>query len=422
MRQILHVDMDAFFLSVELLERPDLVGRSCLVAFDGGRSVVLSASYEARAKGIRSAMPLARARALDPGVVVVEPRHELYREYSARVMEVFASYTPLVEPISVDEAFLDVTGSVRIFGSPLAIARDIRRRIREEMGLTASVGVASSKFVAKVASTQSKPDGLFFVPEERSDEFLRPLPVSALWGVGEKTRSRLVGHGLETIGDVADAPPALLRRLLGENGAKLAELARGRDPRPVEPRKQEKSVSADRTFAEDLTTVEEVRAELLDIAHRLGARLRRQGLSGQGISVKIRWADFTDVQRSRQLEHPTDASGALFEAAFRLAEPVAAEQLPAKSGIRLLSIRVDRLARAGAGQQFDVFDVEEQARSAEGAMDAVRDRFGDSSIRVAGVMRASAGEAASESRDSGGRAQTGTGRAGYPGRTRPDRP
>ncbi|MCB4207713.1 DNA polymerase IV [Arthrobacter sp. UM1] len=419
---MLHVDMDAFFLSVELLERPDLTGRSCLVAFDGGRSVVLSASYEARAKGIRSAMPLARARALDPGVVVVEPRHELYREYSARVMEVFSSYTPLVEPISVDEAFLDVTGSVRIFGSPLAIARDIRRRIREEMGLTASVGVASSKFVAKVASTQSKPDGLFFVPEDRADEFLRPLPVSALWGVGEKTRSRLVGHGMETIGDVADAPPALLRRLLGENGAKLGELARGHDPRPVEPRRQEKSVSADRTFAEDLTTVEEVRAELLDIAHRLGARLRRQGISGQGVSVKIRWADFTDVQRSRQLEHPTDASSALFEAAFRLAEPVAAEQLPAKSGIRLLSIRVDRLARADAGQQFDVFDVEEQARSAEGAMDAVRDRFGESSIRVAGVMRAGDDERSSGSRDGRGRAETGAGRAGYPGQTRPDRP
>ncbi|GAA1349370.1 DNA polymerase IV [Falsarthrobacter nasiphocae] len=392
MRQVLHVDMDAFFLSVELLERPELRGTSCLVAFDGPRSVVLSASYEARARGIRSAMPLARARGADPRVVVLEPRHELYRQYSARIMEIFRSFTPLVEPLSVDEAFLDVTGAEKMFGPPLAIAREIRRRIKDELGLTASVGVASTKFVAKVASTQSKPDGLFYVPAERTEEFLRPLPVGALWGVGAKSREALLAHGLSTIAHVADAPAGLMRRVLGENGVRIQALARGIDPRPVEPTHAEKSLSADRTFLKDLTSEDEAATALLDIAHRVGSRLRRQGLSGRGVSVKIRWADFTDVQRSRMLEHPTNVTSLIYSAARDLAAPVLAAGLPAKSGVRLLSIRVDRLVSADAGAQFDVFAEEEAASGADGAMDAVRARFGDSAITVAGILPPAAGE------------------------------
>ncbi len=392
---ILHVDMDAFFLSVELLERPELRGTSCLVAFDSGRSVVLSASYEARARGISSAMPLSRARAIDPGVIVIEPRHDLYRQYSQRVMEIFGSFTPLVEPLSVDEAFLDVGGAAKIFGTPLQIARLIRGRITSELGLTASVGVASSKFVAKVASTQSKPDGLFFVPPERTEEFLRPLPAHALWGVGGKSRETLERAGLRHIADVADADPRLLKRLLGEHGPRLQLLARGIDPRPVTPEREEKSLSADRTFAEDLSSLEEARTALLDIAHRLGARLRSQGVSGRGISVKIRWSDFTQLQRSRMLEHPSDAGKVIFDAALRLAAPVIEEMLPAQRGIRLLSIRVDHLAPTGHGQQFDMLQHEEHLRDAEGAMDAVRAKFGSQAITVAGIL--DSGQAAARS-------------------------
>jgi DNA polymerase-4 len=384
---ILHVDMDAFFLSVELLERPELMERSCLVAVDSGRSVVLSASYEARAKGIHSAMPLSRARAIDPGVVVIEPRHDLYYSYSEKVMAIFGSFTPLVEQLSVDEAFLDVAGAAKIFGSPLEIARQIRATIKAQLGLTASVGVATSKFVAKVASTQSKPDGLFFVPPEKTEAFLRGLPAKALWGVGAKSRDTLEKHGLMTIADVADADPRLLKRLLGEHGPRLQLLARGIDPRPVTSERIEKSLSADRTFAEDLTSMGDARTALLDIAHRLAGRLRRQGMSGKGISVKVRWTDFSQVQRSRQLDHPADSAKLIFDAAVRLTEPLVRENLAVQGGIRLLSIRVDHLVPVGHGQQFDVFHTEEHARDAEGAMDAVREKFGDSAITIAGILR-----------------------------------
>ncbi|MGW4156783.1 DNA polymerase IV [Micromonospora chersina] len=380
---ILHVDMDAFFASVEVRRRPELRGQPVVVGGIGPRGVVSSASYEARRFGVRSAMPTARARALCPHAVYLPPDFSQYSAASRAVMRIFRDVTPLVEPLSLDEAFLDVAGARRLFGSPTEIARLIRRRVAEEQELTCSVGVAPSKFVAKLGSTRAKPDGLLVVPAARVLEFLHPLPVAALWGVGERSAEALQRLGLRTVGDLAEAPPGLLRRAVGEASAgHLHELAWGRDPRRVSPEHVEKSIGAEVTFDTDVTDPAEIRRALLALAEKAGARLRAAGQVGRTVSLKVRLADFRTVSRSRTLGVPTDTAREMFDTAWALWTALAPGE-----PVRLVGVRMEGLAAADeTPQQLTLGAPERGWREAEAAADAAAARFGRSVIGPASLL------------------------------------
>ncbi|MFG3298559.1 DNA polymerase IV [Micromonospora chersina] len=380
---ILHVDMDAFFASVEVRRRPELRGRPVVVGGIGPRGVVSSASYEARRFGVRSAMPTARARALCPQAVYLPPDFTAYSAASRAVMRIFRDVTPLVEPLSLDEAFLDVAGARRLFGAPTEIARLIRRRVAEEQDLTCSVGVAPSKFVAKLGSTRAKPDGLLVVPATRVLEFLHPLPVAALWGVGERSAEALRRLGLRTVGDLAEAPPGLLRRAVGEASAgHLHELAWGRDPRRVSPEHVEKSIGAEVTFDTDVTDPAEIRRALLALAEKAGARLRAAGQVGRTVSLKVRMADFRTVSRSRTLGVPTDTAREMFDTAWALWTALAPGE-----PVRLVGVRMEGLAAAEeTPQQLTLGAPERGWREAEAAADAAAARFGRSVIGPASLL------------------------------------
>ncbi|MFD0787117.1 DNA polymerase IV, partial [Micromonospora azadirachtae] len=308
----------------------------------GPRGVVSSASYEARRYGVRSAMPMMRARALCPHAVYLPPDFTAYTDASRAVMQIFRDVTPLVEPLSLDEAFLDVAGARRLFGSPAEIARKIRARVEREQGLTCSVGVAPSKFVAKLGSTRAKPDGMLVVPASRVLEFLHPLPVDALWGVGERSAQALRRLGLATIGDLAEAPYAMLRKAVGEASANhLHALARGRDPRAVSPEHVEKSIGAEVTFEVDVTDPLEIRRALLALADKVGGRLRRAGQVGRTISLKVRLADFRTVTRSRTLPVATDTAREMFDTVWALWTVLAPGE-----PVRLVGVRAEGLAAA----------------------------------------------------------------------------
>lgn len=386
---VLHVDMDAFFVSVEVLERPELRGRPVLVGGLGARGVVAAASYEARRFGVHSAMPMSRALRLCPQAVVLPPRHGEYAAISRRVREIFLSVTPLVEPLALDEAFLDVSGARKLFGSPVEIAAGIRRRVAGELGLTCSVGIAPTKFLAKLASTRCKPDGLMVVPADGVLEFLHPLPVAALWGVGERTEERLRRLGLRTVGELARVPPETLRRELGNaQGAHLHELAWGRDPRPVRPHAPDKSVGAEETFEVDVREPEAVRRELLRLAEKVGARLRASGNLGRTVSVKLREPDFSTITRSRTLPEPTDLSRVIYLTSCELYEASGWERRP----LRLIGVRVENLAEAGpVARQLALDEPENGWREAEQAMDEAARRFGRGAIRPAALIRPARG-------------------------------
>ena len=391
-RVILHVDMDAFFVSVELLRRPELRGRQVVVAGSGPRSVVLSASYEARELGVGSAMPVSRARGLAPHAVYIEPSHGGYREYSQRIMEVLRSVTDLVEQVSVDEAFLDVTGSLRRLGGPVAIARGIRREVYEATGLVASIGVAGNKFIAKMASTGSKPDGLWLVPDDRILDFLDPLPVRRLWGVGEKTAANLDEAGLRTSGDVRGAGLDYLRRRLGQAaGTHLHQIVRGIDERPVVVERTEKSMGAEHTFTYDTDDLREIRAVLLQLSHDVARRLRRSGRRARGVAIKVRDRDFRTHSRSRALDQGITTGREVYEGAVRLL----AEMGPLPSRVRLVGVRVERLDEGDAGRQLSLWDGDGAAGlhaapewdEAESAMDVIRERFGPRGLQPASLVR-----------------------------------
>ena len=314
-RKILHVDMDAFYASVEIRDDPRLRGQPVAVGGSARRGVVLAASYEARPYGVHSAMPMARALRLCPGLVVVPPHFDRYVEASEQVFAIFHEFTPEVEGLSLDEAFLDVTRSIALFGSAEEQAAKIKARIRERLGLTASVGIAEVKFAAKVASDLRKPDGLVVVPQGGVAAFLAPLPVSRLWGVGPKTEKVVLALGLRTIGDVAKAEDAWLERELGSLGAWLSALARGIDPRPVEPDREAKSIGAEETFEEDLEG-EDLHPFLHGQALRVAARLRRAGVRARAIHLKVKSATFHTTTRQRTLPEPTD-DGALIYTVVR---------------------------------------------------------------------------------------------------------
>lgn len=374
--------MDAFFVGVEQRERPELRGRLVIVGFPAERSVVLSASYEARAYGVRSAMPMANALRLCPRAIVVEPRHALYYEVSRELMALFGEYTDLVEPLSVDEAFLDVSGAVRRLGAPEEIAASIKADVRARLGLTASVGVAASKFVAKIASARCKPDGLLVIRPEDTVPYLHSLPVEALWGIGGKTAEVLARLGIHTVADLAHTPDSTLQRTLGASGLHAKALSWGIDQRRVTPEREEKSVGAEETFGVDVTDDAVLRRELLRLAHRVATRLRSGGVEAGTVSLKLRYADFSTLSRSRGLTVPTDSAQVLFEEGARLLAGLG----PRPQSVRLIGLRGERLVRGGGAVQLSLERRDDNWRTAEHALDAVAERFGRSSLKPASLL------------------------------------
>jgi len=380
---ILHVDMDAFYASVELRRRPELRGKPVIVG-GGRRGVVLSATYEAREFGVRSAMPMGRALGRCPEAIVVHPDMPAYAAASAGVMAVFRSVTPLVEPLSLDEAFLDVSGARRRLGRPGWIGEWIRARIADEQGITCSVGVAPTKFLAKLASSRCKPDGLLVVPADGVLAFLHPLPVGALWGVGERTAERLAGLGLKTVGDIAALPlPALVRALGEGTAAHLHALATGHDPRSVVTDEPDRSIGAEETFGSDVTDHGVVHRELLRLAEKTAARLRSSGQLGRTVSIKVRFADFATITRARTLPIPTDAGREIYGTARALYDALELD----RARIRLVGVRVEGIAPAGdASLQLELGAREYGWRDADRAVDQAADRFGSGAVRPATLV------------------------------------
>src|SRR3954447_873111 len=381
---ILHVDMDAFYALVELRRQPELRGRPMIVGGSGSRGVVLSATYEARAYGVRSAMPMMRARRMCPDAIVIRPDFATYSEVSAGVMELFRSITPLVEPLSLDEAFLDVSGARRRLGTPVQVATWIRARVFDEQGITCSVGVAPSKFVAKLASAHCKPDGLLVVPDDGVIAFLHPLPVEALWGVGEKTGEALRRLGLRTVGDIARIPIATLQRALGPGvGAHLSALSWGRDDRSVVPTEPDKSIGHEETFPRDVDDPAVVLRELLRLSERTAARLREQGYAAKTVSIKVRFADFTTITRSRTIRLPTDTGRDVYEVARTLFLALGLQ----RARLRLVGVRAESLVPAAqAARQLLLSERDSGWREAEQAVDRASRRFGVGSVRPATLL------------------------------------
>ena len=381
---VLHVDMDAFFASVEIRERPELADKPVVVGGTGGRGVVSSANYLARTFGVRSAMPTAHARRLCPQAVFLPPTFELYTAASAGVMAIFREITPLVEPLSLDEAFLDVSGALRrLRMTPGEIGEQVRARVAAEWGITCSVGVAPTKFVAKLASGLAKPDGMLVVPRTDILDFLHPLPVSALWGVGKKTAERLSSVGLNRVADVAAMPIARLKRTIGVAAAEhLHALANGHDNRAVVPESVDKSVGAEETFEVDQTDREVLKQELLRLSERTAASLRRRELRGRTVSIKVRFGDFTTITRSRTLPVSTDVTQEIYKTACRLLD----EQTP-PGAVRLIGVRMEQLEDTGSGGQQLLLDAPERGwRDADQAADQARAKFGGAAIRPATLV------------------------------------
>ena len=378
---ILHVDMDAFYASVELLERPELVDKPVIVGHPSARSVVTAANYVARRYGVNSAMPMAIALRRCPQAVVLEPHFERYQHYSRVVMDLLRDVTPLVEPLSIDEAFLDVAGARRLLGSPWRIGTDIRARVEQQTGLTCSVGAAATKYIAKLASSRAKPDGLLVVPRDETLAFLHPQPISALWGVGAKTAERLEWLGLRTVGDVAAAPLDALTRALGTaSAAKLHDLAWARDPRSVQTEHVEKSIGHERTFETDIADAEELQREMLRLSTAVGERLRRHGVQARTVAIKLRFGDFSTITRSRTLGEPTDLGRRIYEEARALYAASGEVGRP----VRLLGVRGEQLT--GRVAESGLWDDDEDWREAEHAVDAIAAKFGRGLVRPAALL------------------------------------
>ncbi len=382
---VLHVDMDAFFASVEVRRRPELAGTPVIVGGAGNRGVVTSATYEARRYGVTAAMPTARALRLCPTATVLPGDVALYTEVSRSVMALFRSITPLVEPLSLDEAFLDVTGAGRRLGDAAAIGEYLRARVYDEQGITCSVGVAPTKFVAKLASTRAKPDGMLVVRPAEVIDFLHPLPVGALWGVGPKTEETLLRYGLRTVGDLAHVPARTLQRAVGSAaGSHLHELAWGRDPRRVVPDEPERSTGAEETFGTDVDDPAVIHRELLHLSERTAGRLRATGTLARTVTIKVRFADFATITRSRTIDVPTDVGQELYDTARALFDALGLD----RARIRLVGVRAERLVDAAtAPQQLELGAREHGRRDAELAADRAARRFGAGAVRPATLLR-----------------------------------
>ncbi|WTW94443.1 DNA polymerase IV [Streptomycetaceae bacterium NBC_01309] len=386
---VMHVDMDAFYASVEIRRRPELVGRPVVVGALGARGVVLSATHDVRAYGVYAGQPVGRARRLCPQAVYLPPDHDEYARVSDNVMAMLRSLTPTVEPLSLDEAFLDLGGSLRrLGGDPVRIGEMIRARIADEQGITCSVGVASTKFVAKLAGATVKPDGLRVVRDHEAVAFLHPLPVSRLWGVGERTEAVLTRLGLHTVGDIAHTPRATLCRALGQAaGRTLHALAWGRDERPVVPSEPERSMGHEETFPADVDDPEVVRRALLRLATRTGARLRAAGLAGRTVSIKVRFSDFTTLTRSKTLREATDVGREIYTTACALHAGLGLE----RARLRLVGVRMEHLVDGDRPRQMVLGERARGWAEIERAADAVRDRFGGQALAPASLLGGSSG-------------------------------
>lgn len=379
---ILHLDMDAFFASVELLEHPELVGKPVIVGHPSARSVVTAATYEARRYGVNSAMPMAVALRRCPQAIVLEPHFDRYRHYSRVVMGLLGDVTPHVEPLSIDEAFLDIAGAIRLLGTPWQIGTALRERVHAETGLRASIGAGATKYVAKLASSRAKPDGLLVVPRVETLAFLHPQPVSALWGVGAKAEEQLTRLGLRTIGDVADAPLDTLTRALGPaTASRLHHLAWGRDAREVTLGREEKSIGHETTFETDVTDPERIHRTLLRLADGVAVRLRRAGVQARTIAIKLRFSDFTTITRSRTLAEPTDLARRIYEESRALYDAASEDGRP----VRLIGVRGEQLT--GDAPAIGLWDDDEAWRGTEHAIDAVTSRFGSGAVQPAALLR-----------------------------------
>lgn len=378
---ILHVDLDAFFASASLLARPDLVGKPVVIGHDSSRSVVTAATYEARKYGVHSAMPMARAMRLCPNAIILDPDFALYSRLSKQVMAILDDTSPEVERLGIDEAFVGIAGLRRLAGGANRIGPALRSRIRAETGLVASIGAASTKYVAKLASSRAKPDGMLVVPDDTVLDFLHPQPVAALWGVGPKQQERLARYGLHTVADVAHTPLERLSAWFGEaTGRHLHSLAWARDPRAVEEREHEKSFGHNHTFFRDVTETAELQSEILRLATGVGRRLRDAGVQARTVTLTVRFHDFRTITRSRTLPEATDVTRVLVETAWSLLE-----QLGEIAPVRLLGVRASSVQ--AAADHGLLWDDTETWGSAERAMDAVHDRFGAATVVPASMLR-----------------------------------
>ena len=383
MRAILHVDMDAFYASVEERDRPELRGKPLIVGGTGGRGVVAAASYAVRRFGVRSAMPMREALRLCPHAVCVRPRMGRYQEISVQVFAIFREFTPLVEGLSLDEAFLDVTASQQLLGGPDEIGAEIRRRILARTGLTASVGIATNKLLAKIASDLNKPDGMCRIDAGNIREILDPLPIHKLFGVGKKTLPTVLAAGIETFGDARTASDEVLWRAFGKHGKSMRDRAGGLDDRPVEAEREEKSISAEETFETDLRRPKELRTQLKNLADRTASRLRAQKLQAGCVNVKIRRADFSTYTRQRVLEPPTQETAVIAAAAEALLEAWVASQ--PRAAVRLLGVGVSDLRVLVQSDLFSGPQPEPGARL-DSAVDGIRDRFGAGLLTRASLL------------------------------------
>ncbi|MFM2411915.1 MAG: hypothetical protein RLZZ587_248 [Actinomycetota bacterium] len=378
----LHIDMDAFFASVEELDDPSLVGQPVIVGGLGGRGVVSAANYVARGYGVNSAMPMSTALRNCPTAVVRRPRFDRYTEVSRRVFAILEEFTPKVQPLSIDEAFLDVSGARALLGRPRDIAQAIRERVRTELGLAASIGVASSMFVAKVAGSRSKPDGLLVIPADETVEFLAPLAITALWGVGPVTAKRLRNFGYSTIRDIQNAELEVLGPVLGERQAThIRDLARGIDPRQIESHNPEKSIGRSQTFGDDLVDIADMHREILRMATDVAARARKHDFLAHTVTVTVRYGDWATVTRSHTLSEPTNATKVIASEAYALLGAVDGLE----RGVRLLGVRLENLV--GEGEIALLWEDETDGHEIDDVVDAVSNRFGMGAVQAAALLR-----------------------------------
>ena len=384
-KEIIHLDMDAFYAAVEVLDNPSLKGKPVIVGGSKRRGVVSSASYEARKCGVHSAQPIATAMRFCPRGVFLPVRMSRYQEVSEQIFEIFRRFTPLVEPLSIDEAFLDVTGSTRMFGEPEEIARKIKSLVKKEIGLTVSAGVASLKFVAKIASGLNKPDGLTVVPPGKVQEFLDPLPIDMLWGVGKATGKVFATLGVKTIGDLRHIPVDILIAKLGKNGLHLHQLSQGIDEREVEIKDDVKSIGQEETFAEDVIDDEIAKREILSLSAKVGRRLRKEGVRGKTITLKVKYHDFVQITRSLTIPEPTDDGGEITKVCYLLLKKTEVGRRP----IRLLGISVSQLTSLTA-QQLPLFSQDlrmQKNKRLNKALDTIQEKFGDGAIIPGTLLR-----------------------------------
>ena len=377
-RTIFHVDMDAFFASVEQMDEPALRGKPVLVGYDGPRGVVAAASYEAREFGCHSAQPMVVARRRCPHAVIVPVRFARYREISGRMFDIFDQFSPLVEPLSVDEAFLDLTGSERLMGDPESVARRMKQHIKSELGLTASIGVAPNKFLAKLASDLKKPDGLVVVGTESIDDLLIPLPISKLWGVGPVTAEKLKKAGFQKVGDLRTPDAESLERLLGSDATRFWRLAHGIDDRPVVCDREAKSIGQEQTFGENIVVPTDVRRVLFEQVEQVGRRLRQHSLFARTVSLKIRYGEFETISRSATVENPTNGTADLWKAASELFDAWCGQSF---RPVRLIGMSTTQLSNGRAQLKLFVDPENERQKKVDSVADQITAKFGNKAIR-----------------------------------------